>query len=363
MKRVLFAILIVALVACGKDDMGEYYPTIGSRELHYISRSGEKVLFDDNDFDAPLISNTYVKDKGIVTFASPLKKIYFLGSLDLSSITIPTSVAEFECNPFKSCKNLARFISKYSASNGYALVKDDSLIALARNYMEENYEIPYGVTTIGNSALFGARIKSVSIPNSVAKIEDYAFECCDELEKLILPERLQSLGIGTCLNCLSLREVSIPETLSFVGAYGYFMGCESLEKFSGAYVSSDGRCVVQDKSLYAFAPKDMTAYSIPEGVEVIASRAFAECNRLKSLTLPRSIVSLGDAVFDNCSRLEEINIETTTPPTIIGGSANVDLFANLPSDYVIYVPMSSVAKYKGNNDWARYEEHIVGKNF
>lgn len=365
MKRVLFLAIIAAIVVCGcgKEDMGEYYPTIGNRELHYVSRSGEVVPFEDDDFDAPVISNTYTNGRGVVTFASPLRKIYFLGSLDITSITIPTSVTEFEGNPFKSCKNLARFISKYSTSDGYALVKDNTLIAVARNYREENFEIAYGVKRIGNSALLGVKIRGIVIPNSVAAIDDNAFAECEELEVLVLPERLQNIGKDVCLDCVNLKEVTLPESITLEGAYGCFVGCDNLERFSGAYASADGRCLVVDKTLYAFAPKDIAEYTIPKGVETIAERSFAECDRLKSITIPASVESIGDGAFYNSSRLDELYIHSTTPPTISGGAGSADPFANLPSDYVIYVPKSSEAKYRADNNWARYEEHIVGKNF
>lgn len=358
----LALVAAVVVCGCGKDDMGEYYPTIGNKELHYISRSGEKVPFEDDDFDVPVISNSYDNGRGIVRFASPLKRIYFLGSLDITSITIPLSVTDFEGNPFKSCRNLARFISEYATSDGYALVKDNSFIALARNYMGDSYNISYGVKYIGSSAFLGSKIKSITLPNSISEIGDYAFAECEELEALIFPERLQSLGMGVCVNCTSLREVSLPQSLSIENNFGCFVGCENLERFVGSYASADGRCLIVDKMLLAFAPKELEEYALPKDVEAIAERSFAECDRLKSVTIPAGVESIGDGAFYNCTRLKEVYMYPTNPPAISGGMGSADIFANLPYDFVIYVPMSSVAKYKGDNNWSRYESHIVGKN-
>ena len=71
MKRVLFALIATLLtVGCNNDEHGEYYPDISTRELHYVSRSGERVEFSDDAFDAAIISNTYNGDKGVIRFAS-----------------------------------------------------------------------------------------------------------------------------------------------------------------------------------------------------------------------------------------------------------------------------------------------------
>ena len=140
------------------------------------------------------------------------------------------------------------------------------------------------------------------------------------------------------------------------------MGCVNLERFSGAFASMDGRCLIVDKAIYAFAPKDVTDYNITDDVTAIAPRAFAQCDRLKAITIPAGVRELGGGAFYNCKYLKEITLAPSTPPSIGRGEGSADLFGNLPDDYIIYVPMSSVSKYKGNSDWARYDSHIEGKN-
>ena len=119
MKRLLYSLIATLLVVgCSNEERGEYYPDISTRELHYISRSGSLVEFNDDAFDAPIISNTYENGEGVIRFAASLRHIGFLGSVDITSITIPTTVTSFEGNPFRNCKNLARFISTYATSDG-----------------------------------------------------------------------------------------------------------------------------------------------------------------------------------------------------------------------------------------------------
>lgn len=358
MKRVLFALFVSLLFsACSNEELGEYYPDISTRELHYISRSGDIVEFNDDSFDAPIISNRYENGKGVVRFASSLRSIGSLGSLDITSITIPTTVKMFDGNPFRNCKNLARFISTYATSDGYALVCDSELIALARNYRGESYDIPYGVKSIGAEAFYGTSIKGVKIPNSVAKIGNKAFADCKQLEELVLPERLEELGREVCVDCISLKSVTLPRSFDISDDFAGFTGCYNLERFSGECASADGRCLVVDKRVYAFAPANLSEYTIAEGIVAIADRSFAKCDRLLKVTIPSSVISLGSGTFYNCTKLSEIYLEPTTPPTIKRGEGGIDPFENINSDYTLFVPASSYTKYT-SSDWARYEGHI-----
>lgn len=359
MKRVLFALFVSFLcMGCSNEELGEYYPDISTRELHYISRSGNIVEFNDDSFDAPIISNTYENGEGVVRFASSLRRISLLGSVDITSITIPTTVTTFEGNPFRNCKNLARFISTYATKDGYALVCDSEIIALARNYRGEKYDIPYGVKSIGESAFYGASIKSVTIPNSVVKISDKAFYDCKNLEELVLPERLEELGREICVDCINLKSVTLPRSFDIGDDFAGFTGCYNLERFSGECASADGRCIVLNKRVYAFAPAGISEYAIAEGITAISDRSFAKCDRLLKITIPSTMASIGSGAFYNCTKLIEIYLEPTEPPTIKRGEGGIDPFENIHYEYTIYVPSSSYSKYTSHSDWARYEGHI-----
>ena len=50
----------------------------------------------------------------------------------------------------------------------------------------------------------------------------------------------------------------------------------------------------------AFEGKQITAIALPEGIESVEWFAFYDCSSLRDVTLPRSITSIGYAVFDGC---------------------------------------------------------------
>ena len=53
-------------------------------------------------------------------------------------------------------------------------------------------------------------------------------------------------------------------------------------------------------------PKNAVRVVLPEGVEYISQRAFADCENLESVVLPHTLAGIGDYAFSNCAALREI---------------------------------------------------------
>src|SRR5277367_3259191 len=62
------------------------------------------------------------------------------------------------------------------------------------------------VTTLGNgtNALFSSSVLSVTIPNSVTSIQDYAFETCSGLTNVTIPDSVTGFGAGAFYECYDL---------------------------------------------------------------------------------------------------------------------------------------------------------------
>ena len=155
------------------------------------------------------------------------------------------------------------------------------------------------VSIIGDNAFANDTIlTSVKLPNSVQAIGEYAFSGCTSLASVSLGSKVEAIGSGAFLNCSALISISIPESVNkdIGNAFG---GCDNLQEFKGKYASDDGRCLIIDDVLTAFAPGGLTSYDIPTGVTSIGSGVFSGCN-LTSLTIPEGVETIGSYAFQAC---------------------------------------------------------------
>lgn len=80
-----------------------------------------------------------------------------------------------------------------------------------------HFVVPKGVTRIGTFAFAHSAIKSVGLPVSLKRIDDYAFYWCKSLEKVRISSGVQSIGTAAFCVCENLRDINCPENLIFVG--------------------------------------------------------------------------------------------------------------------------------------------------
>lgn len=87
----------------------------------------------------------------------------------------------------------------------------------------------YPVVAIGGDALVSPFITSVTIPEGVTSIGEFAFAMCVKLNSITLPDTLTEIGNGAFGWCLSLKEIILPERIEILNDQ-IFYGCFSLER-------------------------------------------------------------------------------------------------------------------------------------
>ena len=194
--------------------------------------------------------------------------------------------------------------------------------------------IPDSVTTIGEYA-FGwcYSLTSVTIPDSVTTIGRNAFFVCESLTSVTIPDSVTSIGELAFATCSSLTSVTIGDSVTEIGM-GAFYHCTSLTEFTGKFAEDNGRILVVDGVLIAFAPAGITEYNIPDSVTTIGGFAFGWCYSLTSVTIGDSVTTIGQYAFYDCDSLTSVNIPDSV--TIIGFSA----FENCDSLTSVTIPDS-----------------------
>lgn len=158
----------------------------------------------------------------------------------------------------------------------------------------------YNVTSIANNAFSGARVNSVTLPNSITYIGESAFNGCS-FTAFTMPNSVKSTGIYAFQGCPNLKTITLSNQLTSISGY-IFWGCNNL-------VSIDIPEGVTSIGYHSFAScSSLESVNIPNSVTDISSTAFWGCSKLKSIKLPDNITSIGGYTFRDCTGLISVSI-------------------------------------------------------
>ena len=215
----------------------------------------------------------------------------FEGCSSLRSINLPERVT-LHRDVFKDCTSLNTIF-----------INDGKLLHYSPNNKLPDYYIPNNVTMIENYAFKDCTsLKSVVIPDGVTQIGDFAFQGCTSLQKVFIQRSVTTIGRMAFDGCINLMTIDVDH----VGAFSIFTVPEDQRYWSYKGVLFD----YSTFSIIRFPPNNPNETHIeyiPNYVRHIDSGAFASCKYIKTITLPVSVVSIGDFAFDGCSSLQEVN--------------------------------------------------------
>lgn len=225
----------------------------------------------------------------------------------------------------------------------------------------------YSVISIGYLAVNSSvkeHLTSISIPNSVTSMHQFAFSGCTKLtsvyitdlaawcnipfdgyrgsnplnyahnlylngnlvKDLVIPNGVISIGAHAFDGCTSISSVTIPSSVTSIGSFAFWY-CTNL---NSVYITdltawckiqfgnSIANPLSQAHNLYLNGNlvKDLI---IPSGVTSINYAAFAGCTSLTSVSTPNGVTSIGGYAFSDCTNLSSINIPSGV--TSIGDNA------------------------------------------
>lgn len=282
----------------------------------------------------------------------------FYNCVSLDSFSLPANVSKINDYTFYNSRGLTQF-EPYSGSRlesiGSFAFYNSGLPALT---------LPQDVRTIGESAFENSALSSFGFSTGgiyrLTSIGDRAFANCASLTSMFIPSSLSANGMGdrvfynstglvdvvfasggalaslgeySFYNCTSLQTITLPQSLAAIGDYQFY-GSRSLTTIAIP-------ATVQSIGAYAFAGKDGVPMGLNSVVFVgnstlssIGAYAFNLCYSLASITLPDSLLTIGERAFYNCNALSSLAISPQSLLTSIGNYA----FSGCVSMSGIFIP-------------------------
>ncbi|MCR5489447.1 MAG: leucine-rich repeat protein [Saccharofermentans sp.] len=166
------------------------------------------------------------------------------------------------------------YIQKIVIADGVTAVGNNAFTACQS---VTSISLPNSLTRIGNYAFASNGIKSISIPGSVTAIGEYAFSSCVLLTSVTLLNGVEIIGDGA-FSYTALTSIILPSSVTYIG--------------SGAFLSV----------------KDLASVTFLGEISTIGERAFKGTG-ITSVVIPESVKNLGAGSFENCTKLTSLLID------------------------------------------------------
>ncbi len=168
--------------------------------------------------------------------------------------------------------------------------------------------LPDNAESIGESAFEGCTaLKTIVFNGSLKRIDSKAFYKCTSIDVLRLPNALNRIYGYSFAECSALKNVDFPDSVIGIG-YRAFYSCASLETISYP---------LSWKETYSYSYKDgeifaecgkLKSITVPEGITGIAPYAFKGCKNLTGIVIADSVTGIGEYAFEDCDGLTSIEL-------------------------------------------------------
>ena len=314
-----------------------YYNAINCKGwyLHYFFAdcdSDFEVIFGEG---VETIPERFIRNCGLsaIEFPEGIKTIHAGALVDcqnLKTVTIPSTVESFEItfdDPaiVGNCKNLEKvYYNAVSPEGSYY----NAIFNNCGNDAEEMVLIiGDNVKSTPATFIYNCGVKSVTFPEGMTGIREYAIAGCEKLETITIPstvtgfsQNLASDYVFSKCNNLKTIYYNAKNAAGDVGAVIFY-------DIQSDFKIQFGNQIENIPENY-IAKCDLSEIAFPEGVKTIQSSCLVDCDSLKTVTVPSTVEWINIFFVKDCANIETIyfnaDYATYANSAIISDSGNFD---------------------------------------
>ncbi len=317
----------------------------------------DSVIYNDSVYYVVGVSDSAFHSCSKMTAIKLPKRVSFINNSafyncsSLTNITLSDSLKWLGMSTFYGCSNL---IDINLPDTGHDITLDTSSFKNSAWYNNQ----PDGVLYLGNYCIGVKGVlqtENITIKPGTKHICTYAFNACDKLKSINLPESVVSIGILAFYGCTYLQNISMSDNISFIGEFA-FNRCYRLNDV----ILPNNLTHLRDYTFHNCT--SLSCVTIPNGLKTIGNYVFENCTNLRSLIIPNSVTTIGEAVLKGCTKLYSLTIGSGV--TSIGNDAALPLKAIWLTDNppIGYTNISGKINYVPNDQYGSLSNTIIYQN-
>ena len=243
-----------------------------------------------------------------------IDKSAFYGCKMLTKITIPSGVTSIGTDAFYGCRKLIEIynLSTFNIIEGsnehggvgcYALNIYNDINTQSKLSKDESGFMIY---TDGSEKILVGYVgeeTDLTFPNTITRINKYAFYGCDSLLSITIPSSVTTIGDHAFYDCVSLDSVTFGENSKLQDIdKSAFSGCESIESL----ILPSSLTNICEEAFFGCKKLTSVDFGEKSQLQSIGDSAFFWCSNLASITIPSSVKSIGESAFFECYKLKNV---------------------------------------------------------
>ena len=184
-------------------------------------------------------------------------------------------------------------------------------------------KLPDTVKILKPNALLRAHyLESINLPDSIIKIDQYAFQFCGGLGKglkrMILPKHLHYLGENAFYGCEKLEKLIIRGDFMWKHSwldnnpFYYTKSLSVIQSSNPNFKVEDGMLMSADYKILFRCVNDSQKVVVKDGIETIAQGAFCGRDRMEKVIFPTSLKTICKDAFSGCQNIDNVELPEGT---------------------------------------------------